>query len=74
MRKGIALAFLGFRLSTRLVQSFMAVDAQGDQIRVVIRALLATQLLVMDLHVLSGTTDLASPAIATQNLFSQLLF
>ena len=49
VRKGIALAFLSFRLSTRLVQSFMAVDAQGNQIRIVIRALLAAHLLVMDL-------------------------
>ena len=51
----------------------MAVDAQGNQIRIAIRALLAAQLLVMDLQVLSGAVGLASPAIATQHLFSQLI-
>ncbi len=51
----------------------MAVDAQGDQIRIVIRALLAAQLLVMDLQVSPGTTELASPAIALQYLFSQVV-
>ena len=50
----------------------MAAGAQGNQIQVVIRALLAAQLLVVDLQVLSGTTDLASPAIAPQYLFSEL--
>ena len=50
----------------------MAAGAQGDQVRIVIRALLAAQLLVMDLQVLSGTTDLALPAIAAQYLFSEL--
>jgi hypothetical protein len=47
--KGHRLSISEFRLSTRLVQSFMAVDAQGNQIRIVIRALLAAHLLVMDL-------------------------
>ncbi len=56
----------------RPVESFMAAGAQGDQVRIVIRALLAAQLLVMDLQVLSGTTDLALPAIAAQYLFSEL--
>ncbi len=50
----------------------MAAGAQGDQVRIVIRALLAAQLLVMDLQVLSGTTDLALPAIAAQYLFAEL--
>jgi hypothetical protein len=50
----------------------MAPGVQGNQVRVVIIALLAAQLLVVDLQVLSGTTDLASPAIAAQNLFSHL--
>jgi len=52
---------------------FMAGGAQGYQVRVVIIALLATQLLVMDLKVLSGTANLAFPAIALQYLFSQLV-
>ena len=51
----------------------MAVGAQRNQIRVVIVALLAAQVLVVDLQVLSGTTELASPAIAAQNLFSKLI-
>jgi hypothetical protein len=50
----------------------MAAGAQGNQVQVVIRALPATQLLVVDLQVLSGTTDLALPAIAAQYLFSEL--
>ena len=51
----------------------MADGAKGDQIRVVIVALLAAQLLVVDMKVLFGTTDLASPAIALQHLFSELV-
>jgi len=50
----------------------MAAGAQADQVRVVIRAVLAAQLLVVDLQVLSGTTELALPAIAAQHLFAQL--
>jgi hypothetical protein len=50
----------------------MAVDAQGNQIQIVISALLAAQLLVVDMQVLSGTTDLASPTIAAQYLLSEL--
>ena len=59
------------RFSTLPVQAFMAAGAQGNQVQIVIRALLAAQLLVVDLQVLSGTTDLASPAIAAQHLFSE---
>jgi hypothetical protein len=51
----------------------MALGAQCDQIRVVIISLLAAQLLVMDLKVLSGTANLAFPAIALQHLFSELV-
>ena len=50
----------------------MAAGAQGNQVQIVIRALLAAQLLVVDLQVLSGAADLASPAIAAQYLFSEL--
>ena len=64
--------FLKCRLS-RAMQPFMAGGAQGNQVQIVIRALLAAQLLVVDLQVLSGTTDLASPAIAPQYLFSELV-
>ena len=52
---------------------YVAFHAQGDQVRVVIIALLAAQLLVMDLKVLSGAADLTSPAIALQHLFSELV-
>lgn len=55
------------------VQLFMAGGAKGNQIEIVIRALLAAKLLVMNLQVLPGTTDLALPAIATQYLFSELV-
>jgi hypothetical protein len=51
----------------------MAIGAQGDQVQVVITALLATQLFVMDLQVFPGTTYLTSPAIAPQNLFLELV-
>ena len=50
----------------------MAAGTQGDQVQIVIRALLTAQLFVVDLQVLSGTADLTSPAIAAQNLFSEL--
>jgi len=54
------------------VQPFVASGAQGNQVQVVIRALLTTQVLVVDLQVFSGTTDLTLPAIAAQYLFSEL--
>jgi hypothetical protein len=44
------LMFLKCRLSTRAVQPFMAGGALGNQIQIVVRALLAAQLLVMDLE------------------------
>ena len=59
-----------FRLS---VLTLMTVSAQGNQVQIVVVALLAAQFLVVDLQVLPGTTDLASPAIAPQYLFSQLV-
>ena len=51
----------------------MATSAKGNQIRGVIVALLTAQLFVMNLQVLPRTTDLASPVIASQYLFSQLV-
>ena len=50
----------------------MAAGAQGNQVQIVIRALLTAQLLVVDLQVLSGATDLALPSVAAQYLFSKL--
>ena len=58
------LVFLKCRLSTRAVQTFMTGGAYGNQIQIVIRALLTAQLLVMDLQILSGATDLGSPSVA----------
>ena len=49
----------------------MAAGAQGNQVQIFVRALLTSQLFVMDMQVLSGTTDLALPAIAAQDLFSE---
>jgi hypothetical protein len=54
------------------VLSFMALATERNQVQLVIRTLLATQLLVVELKVLSGTTALAPPAITAQYLFSQL--
>jgi hypothetical protein len=54
------------------VLSFVTAGTQGNQVGVVIIALLAAELLVVDLKVLSGATDLALPAIATQYLFSEV--
>ena len=49
----------------------MTAGAQSNQVRVVIVALLAAELLVVDLQASLGATDLALPAIAAQ-LFLQL--
>ncbi len=53
--------------------ALVTTSAQRNQIEIVIRTLLAAQLFVMNLQVLPGTTDLASPAVAAQNLFSKLI-
>ena len=50
----------------------MAPGTQGNQIQFIIGAVLAAQLLVVDLQVLSGTTDLALPTISPQYLVSEL--
>jgi hypothetical protein len=49
---------------------FVTAGAQGNQVRVVIVPLLAAELLVVDLQVLPGATDLALPTVAAQYLFS----
>ena len=54
------------------VQRFMVVSAESDQVQAVVSALLATQLFVVDLQVLPGTTDLASRTIAAQHLLTEL--
>jgi len=51
----------------------MAARTQRNKVQIVIVALLAPQLLVVDMQILPGTTELASPAIAPQCLFSQLV-
>jgi len=53
------------------VKRFVAVRAQGDEVQIVVVALMAAQLLVMHMQILSGTTELASPSIAAENLFSE---
>jgi hypothetical protein len=55
------------------VQRFVTVSAQGDEVQIVVVALSAPQLLVVDLQILPGTTELASPVIAPQYLFPQLV-
>ena len=50
----------------------MAPGAQGNPDRVVV-ALLAADLLVVDLQVLSGTADLTLPAIPLEYLLPKLL-
>jgi hypothetical protein len=55
------------------VQSFVTSSAERNQVQIVVVALLAAVLLVVDMQVLPGTTDLASPAIAGQNLLSELV-
>ena len=51
---------------------FVTDSAECNQIQFVIGTLLAAQLLVVDLQVLSRAADLASPAVPTQDLLSQL--
>ena len=46
----------------------MASSAQRDQIGILIRALLTAQLLVVNLQIVSGATDLACPVVARQDL------
>jgi hypothetical protein len=55
-----------------MMLAFMTVGTKSNQIKVVVVALLTAEFLVMDLQVLPRTTNLASPAIATQDLFSEL--
>jgi hypothetical protein len=43
--------------------TFVATVTQGNQIEIVIPALLATHLFVAHLQILPRTTDLASPAV-----------
>ena len=54
------------------MQSLMAASAKGNQVQIFIVSLPAAQLLVVDLQVLYGTTDLAFPAIPTQYLFPEV--
>ena len=54
-----------------LVNVFMAVGAEGNQILFRIVAALAAKLLVVNLQVRPGSARLASPAVAAQNLLSE---
>jgi hypothetical protein len=53
------------------VQRFVAVGTERNQVQIVVVALLAAKLLVVDLKVLSRATDLALPSVAAQYLSSQ---
>jgi len=50
----------------------MAAGAQGNQVQIVIRALLTAQLLVVNLQVLSGTAVLTLPAISLHDTLTEL--
>jgi hypothetical protein len=51
----------------------MATGAQGDQVGIFVGALLTAQLPVMDLQVLPGAADLASPAVPLHDPLAKLL-
>lgn len=57
--------------SMRPVLTCAPAVTKGNQVRVVIVALLAAELLVVDLQILPGATDLALPPITTQYLLSE---
>ena len=50
----------------------MAAGAEGDQVQIIIRALVTAQLLVVHLEVLSGTADLTLPAISLHDPLTKL--
>src|SRR5713101_7295359 len=56
-----------------MVQRFVAVGAQGDEVQFVVVALLAPQFFVVDMEISSRPTELASPTIAAENLLSELI-
>jgi hypothetical protein len=60
-------------LVVAVVQPFMATRAQRDQIRILIRALLTSQLFVMDLQVLARPADLTLPPVPLHYLPAELL-
>ena len=51
----------------------MTHSTESNQVGIDIFALLAPKLLVMDVQILPGATELASPAIAAQYLSSELV-
>jgi hypothetical protein len=57
----------------QLMQERVTCDAQCNQILFRVIAALATKFLVMELQVLPGAADLASPAIAMQHVFEELI-
>ena len=60
-------------LATAAVQLFMAARAQGNQVGIFVGALLTAQLAVMDLQVLPGAADLASPTVPLHDPLAKLL-
>jgi hypothetical protein len=59
-------------LSTRPVLTLVTPGAQGNQVRVVVVALLAAELLVVNLEIQPAAAVLTSPAIASEHLLSEL--
>ena len=59
--------------STRAVQLLMASRAQRYQIKIVIRALLASERFVMDLQILARAADLTLPPVPPHYLPAELL-
>ena len=54
------------------MQPFMAAGAQGNQVQIVIRALLTAQLFVVDLQVLARTANLTLPPVPLHDLLAEL--
>jgi hypothetical protein len=54
--------------STGLVQPSVTTGADRNQVQIVIGVLTASEVLVMDLKILSGATNLTAPAIALKDM------
>ena len=61
-----------FGPSVLSVLIFVTVSAQGDEVQIVVIALLAPRLLVVNMQILPGTTELSSQAITPPYLLPQL--
>ena len=59
-------------LTADVLQLAMATRTQRDQIGILIRAMLTASLLVVNLQIVSGATDSASPVVPCQDLATKL--